>query len=613
MPINFTDLTNIASNTGKTIEYTVKMSNTSPATEMQEPASERNDPVSAPTQTQMFTGADNSVSNFPPSSLQMVPLDQAPPLYLLPSSTQVMGQMNHEYSTEKQFHKNIEESEFEGKIANVLHNFNWQSIQQFPSRELPPQYFPSEAQLPESLFAAVKALAALTELGVCSCFLLILGSLSHALRGRYRLKYNEWEEALLGYFLILSINGRRRTQVMNRLRLPHDEYLTEIERKSATENSNAKFIKQAEKTVCDQYNQKLKQELARTDAYNYEQIFSLVEEHARTKSELIKQLKNKVRAIPRFFADDISEKKLPISMHEQGDFLSIMDTEASFITGFLSKKDSNFAPYLKGYNFEQHSTESLNQGIIVLRDPGLSILLFTQVGMLEKLLKNQIFVDKGGLARFWSYLEVQFAGIIPEALNPEAMKMYHKKIRAMLERNFTQESPRKIWTINVSDAAGKILKEFRATIRQWEDNPALEYMGGFLRKLAGSAMRLAGLIHCWRYDEPEQYSISPIDMQTGVELAKMLFDHAKYLYLPKSDNRLDNAKKIANWITRFCDGSRQSFNRRDCLQRTHLKIHEAQPALELLESLNWIARFQTRKETRYVPNPRMYDMLRESP
>ena len=116
-------------------------------------------------------------------------------------------------------------------------------------------------------------------------------------------------------------------------------------------------------------------------------------------------------------------------------------------------------------------------------------------------------------------------------------------------------------------------------------------------------MRLAGLIHCWRYDEPEQYSISPIDMQTGVELAKLLFDHAKYLYLPKSDNRLDNAKKIANWITRFCDGSRRSFNCRDCLQRTHLKIHEAQPALELLESLNWIARFQTRKETRYVPKP----------
>lgn len=608
MGFDLEDLINTASSSGKAVKCVVEMPTSSHTTKVQGLASERNDPVSAPTQAQMFTGADNFVSNLPPSSPQMVPLDQAPPLSPPPSSTQVMWQMNRYYNTQKQFRKNVEESELECEITRVLSSFRGQTIQQFPSRELPPQYFSAE-NLPKDLVRAATSLAGLTGLNTCLALILLLGSIPPALRGRYRLKYGEWLEALTGYFLALSSHGKRKTQALGRLKRAFDELLRKLLLQSYIDNLTANFTKQTHGVVYAYYNKEFRDELAEADIYDYDKIASLAEDHAQAMGKLSIHLKNKSRPVPRFFVDDVSIKKLATVMKDQGEFAAVMDTEASLINSFLSKKNFDYSLFLKSYNYEASSIESLNMGTVLLQDPALSILIFTQPTMLGKLLENPNLNDKGGLARFWPYLSEQTASLNSDEYNPEDMEIYDNKIRAMLERNFTQESPREIWTINVSDTAGKILDEFRVTIRQWEDNPDLEYMGGFLRKLAGSAMRLAGLIHCWRYDQPEQYSISSIDMQTGVELAKLLFSHAKYLYLPKKLDPFANAWKVANWITRFCDGARPSFTRRECQQYAHLHLNEALPALRFLESLNWIAQVQVGKELRYVVNPHMFGLV----
>lgn len=608
MPLNLENLIDTASNTGKTMKCAIKIPNNSPGPDAQNFMTVKTIPP--PSQVQSFVHAEtnNSLISPNPSSFQMSPRSNVPSFCMTPSPVQVMGQMNHAYKTQKEYGDNLKEYELECEIARVLNEFKWNPIHPLTSGELPPQDFPTE-NLPEDLLRAAKSLVELTGLNFCLVLILVLGSIPHALRGRYRLKYSEWVETLTGYFLTLSSNGKRKTQALKRLKQPFNDYLKEIELKNFTENLSAKFIKRTHKIVYAQYNQEFKRKLIGVAPYDCEHIVRMVEEHAQAMAGLSSHFKNETRPAPRLFADDVTVKKLAISMKEQGEHMSIMDTEASLIMGFLSKKNADYSLFLKSYNHEQYSTESINIGSILLQNPALSILIFTQPTVLDKLLENQNFNDKGGLARFWVYLSEQPANINSNEFNPEDMDIYDNKINAMLERNFTQESPREISTINVSDAAGKILDDFRVTIRQWEDDSELEYMGGFLRKLAGSAMRLAGIIHCWRHDEPEQYSVSPIDMQAGVELAKLLFSHARYLYLPKRLDPLANAWNIANWITRFCSGARPSFTRRECLQRAHLHLNEARPALETLKSLNWIAEAQAGKELRYIVNPGMFDML----
>ena len=61
---------------------------------------------------------------------------------------------------------------------------------------------------------------------------------------------------------------------------------------------------------------------------------------------------------------------------------------------------------------------------------------------------------------------------------------------------------------------------------------AYPFVEDFIYHLPSKAVRLAGAIHAWMYDEPERYPIEHYTTQAAIELAESTIHHAAFALAP---------------------------------------------------------------------------------
>ncbi len=490
----------------------------------------------------------------------------------------------------KEYHKNMLEIKLQRDIEMQRHWLHQNIPKPLPITKEPDLDFKLTCFPPDMLKAA-KALAARTGISVRQGILMIVGTIPMALRGRYIVAFDDWKEAVTTNVIVVSGPGTRKTQCIELLKEPFDSFIC-MAREKRSSHQETKQAYQALNSIVKKHSDKIfEKQLKAIDINDIEAVKTLVEQ-AIPQRKKINELTRKVNpAEPRIFVDSITTKKLPVAMSEQGECLACLDAEGAFIKELLSKKENTPYLFLKSHNYEAYLHEATNMGAVSLYAPAIQILLYIQPVELFNLLNNTNLNEKGGIARILPVVGQRERCQEITEFNPYDWDLYNSKIIAMLEHNFTQETPRKIYKIIVSKEASEHLLDFRVKVDHIIESNKYPYLEYFLYKLAGAAMRLAATLHCWRHQEPEKVEISAEDMQGGIILAKTFSSHAKYLYTPKGSDPLGVATNIIRWVQRWYERYQEGyFTNRQCLSGLHLKEVQIEPALELLTNLGYVSR-----------------------
>lgn len=157
----------------------------------------------------------------------------------------------------------------------------------------------------------------------------------------------------------------------------------------------------------------------------------------------------------------------------------------------------------------------------------------------------------------------------------------------MLQRNYTQDCEREIFTCAVEKDAYQTVKQYEAQIADLVGMGKHKHMEPFLNKLHGTAVRIAGVIHAWNNEYPEQHPITLQEMSLGIQIAHVHINHASYAFAPCGNSAFYDAQKILDWVKRH---KYSRFTARDIGQGiSNMKNINIHPALNLLEQHNILA------------------------
>jgi hypothetical protein len=132
---------------------------------------------------------------------------------------------------------------------------------------------------------------------------------------------------------------------------------------------------------------------------------------------------------------------------------------------------------------------------------------------------------------------------------------------------------------------------------QLGDYGALQYLGDWAGKLAGAAVRVAGLLHMADTlgQNGQNGQITENEMSRGIRLAHYLLPHAQAAYAEiGADPAVDAAKTILRWIEKT---DARTFTRRECYRGVRGPLFKSaddcEAPISLLIDHNYIRELET--------------------
>jgi hypothetical protein len=142
------------------------------------------------------------------------------------------------------------------------------------------------------------------------------------------------------------------------------------------------------------------------------------------------------------------------------------------------------------------------------------------------------------------------------------------------------------------------IEEFIGFMKVNEENikaGTWSHMEAFLRKLHGTAARIACLVHIHRYEKPEEHQLCVRDARAGISIATMLYYHAEYAFRPSGLCAFYDAMKIIERLRKY--GIRK-FSSKDFYSHfSNMNRDQINRALDLLTQHNIIAQVHTEEFT----------------
>lgn len=447
------------------------------------------------------------------------------------------------------------------------------------------------AQIPPDLQHIVNDVGEITGWDFEAILILILGYINAAMRGRYQVEIRKnWTEAIIIYILMITPRGQLKSRLHQILFVAFEDFQEKlISRYKCNKEKETRVSKTLHKAKSMADTALLKSALKESRNEDGDiDITSFLAQARNLAEEMAENLELDGSDLvdPSFLVDGSTYKKCLRLMSEAGGGVAILQPEATTLIRMI--KDPHFDPkiFLKSYGMEYFSDATLPGGNIEVKNPFLNIVAFTQPGRALELYTNKKLVDSGLVDRVIPFFppRTKAPSATPEKFNGEVMKIYEQKIMRMLERNYTQEKNRQIFTISVEPNARREIEEFRTEMKNICDEFAYVAEVEFLSKLAGTASRIAGILHAWQYAYPHEELLSQQTMQAGIQIARVISRHAGHALLPSGFRAVAEAKKILEWIRRH---RHVSFTSRDIGQGVSgMRNANIFPALDLLEQNN---------------------------
>lgn len=260
---------------------------------------------------------------------------------------------------------------------------------------------------------------------------------------------------------------------------------------------------------------------------------------------------------PRLLADDLTPETAASLLAVHGGRLALMSAEGgafATVTGTRYSATPNLEPLLKAHAGDMIRVDRKGRPSERVERPALTIGITTQPENLAEIATSPGARDRGLLARFLYAVPENTVG--------------HRKVHAAPVTDTTRTTygdqlsqlvldlaalPERA-TLTLTPAAVEILGE----LERWLE-PRLDPEGGALAsvtdwasKMAGTALRLAGLLHMAEHGAPGiRQPIPAPTMSAAIELARYFLAHSLAVFDLIGDNpETEAARRVLDWITR---------------------------------------------------------------
>lgn len=444
---------------------------------------------------------------------------------------------------------------------------DWKAIKKFDSYEIPP--FPIHT-LPKSLKDYVKNisdnLATPIEMGV----LAELAIISVCLQGKVFIQVkSDYKESTNLYVLIIAEPGERKSPLLKILSAPLYKYekITNKERRKKLLEDEMK-IKQLQK----------KQEEFEDDS-DYEKVIKVqlkIDELSKRKTRLL-----------RLTTDDFTIEALTSLLAENDGKMSVISSEGGMfnnISGRYSNK-SSFETLLKAYTGDTIRVDRKGRDAELIESALLTILLMAQESVLEGIMSNGDLRGQGFLGRFLYCKPISPMG----TREYDTPSLNHKIIT---EFNTILVNLLNIECVNVltlSDEANKVCKEFFEWLEPRLINE-LNDIRDWASKLHGTAIRIAGILHCIENNGIGDSIIRKTTMENARDIAMYFIEHAKMAFsIMGTHEDVIKAKFVLHKLETI---NVKEITKRDlyilCRSRYFKRAEDINETLDLLEEHGYI-------------------------
>lgn len=441
--------------------------------------------------------------------------------------------------------------------------------------------FPVEV-LPSWLGDYVSSLSESTQVDAGFVGQMCLAVVSTAAGGRVVVEVvPDWREPVNLYLVSALESGNRKSAVVAHSNRP----LLACERQTAELMRDKIVEAEARKRSADQAARRAADDASKSldpDAMN----------EAIAKAQLAEAID--VPTTPRLLADDATPEALGSLLAEQGGRIAALSAEGellSIVAGRYSQGIPQLGVLLKGHSGDELRVDRRGRDPEYVAHPAITLGLGVQPVVLADLARVDGARERGLLARILYSLPPSWLGrrkISPQPVPTGVASAYDTNVVTLVETLAGWEDPA---VVVLSDDALQTVRVLMAELEpQLGPGGDMHHVADWAGKLAGHAVRLAGLLHV--ADAPATAWTQPISgdtMRRAITLARYYIDHALIAFgLMGADPVIADARVVLAWLYRK---SPPKFTKRDAQQPNKgrfAKAADIDPALRMLVELGWI-------------------------
>ncbi len=336
-----------------------------------------------------------------------------------------------------------------------------------------------------------------------------------------------------------------------------------------------------------------------------ERVKYLMRSAAQSKNANIDELESQILALesdississtPQVWSGDVTPENLATLMSTNGEAMAILSDEGGIfdiLSGLYSKGNANIDIFLQGHSGATVRVNRQSKPPILLNRAIISIALTVQPEVIITALNNKKFRKRGLLARFlyvYPKSNIGFRSLGEKPIDENINNKFNSAILAIFDHPLSETNiPHKL--LLEKKAYEKWLEWSRGVERMMDPELAyLHHINDWASKLSGQILRLAGLMHVYRYahHKPWEHEISLDDMERAIKVGHVLISHAlKVFGSSVEEEGFFTAKMILKWIT---DSNIDKFTRRELLRKNRfLNKDDAKIGLNILKNRNYL-------------------------
>lgn len=261
----------------------------------------------------------------------------------------------------------------------------------------------------------------------------------------------------------------------------------------------------------------------------------------------------------------------------QDGIVGIVGAEAGFLTA-LTPKNSDLV--LLGYGGETYRNIKVRDPITIDR-PCLSILISAQESALRPFWNNKPLQERGVIPRFLiAKPQLQSKHVLPGELDQNLCKQWRDMLISILENGSLKE----VVNLSISQDAQNLWEKFYIQTNSHEESQKHNVEKSFYRKLAGTTLRLAGVLHLLA-EKTQDTPISREQMRHAIAIARFFERHTLSTLNVEENDLILLCEKTINFLA---DYAGRQIEVRDIYRHLHIKRHELSPVIEKLVAHNFI-------------------------
>ena len=384
----------------------------------------------------------------------------------------------------------------------------WEEPTPFNKYNIPE--FPAEV-LPEPMSRFIKELAESTQTSMEMGGLLSLGVLATAFQGRYEIQGKpDWTEPLNLYLMAIAPPAERKSAVIQELTNP-------IRKLEAQYMAEDRINIEQNKAKYEMFQRQKTQAMKKLDVAQVTECLNQMQEVGR-------------RNYRQFLSDDNTPESLIRLMEEQDGKVTICSAEGGIFDAMKGRYDNNMNIdiYLKAHARDSIRVTRIGREENYIPSPHLTMILAAQLQVLQSFIGNETFRGRGLCGRFLYVVCRSKMGYRNPAAPPvrmETKEAYH----AFIHQLFSDD---RHGTIVLEEKAQTILYDYMTVIERRLVNEWV-HMQDWGGKLAGTTLRIAGLIHATKIENernPCEIPLSESTLNSAIQISECLGIHAMIAY-----------------------------------------------------------------------------------